>query len=379
MAGRKNALMSRVGIKQVVRFSDFFVDDTKRGMKIPQSNYASHGRNPIIDQGDNEVAGYSDLDDGLYTTVPVVVFGDHTRIVKYVDQPFFIGADGVKILKPKNGVNPLYAFYALKTAHIDSLGYSRHFKLVKELTFVLPALPEQKRIAAELDKICELKKNAETRLEKLDLLVKSRFVEMFGDGKYPEVTIESLAAQEKNAFKAGPFGSALKKEFYVESGYKIYGQEQVIAGDVNYGDYYVDEAKYKSLENCKVQEGDVLVSLVGTYGKTLVIPHLFQQGIINPRLIKLTFDKKRILPVYFQHFFSLDSTRDMLDRNCHGCTMGVLNLGIIKALRIPLPPLALQREFAAFVEKVDKLKDVTKKSVEQMDTLYRAKLQEYFG
>ncbi len=248
-----------------------------------------------------------------------------------------------------------------------------------DLQIPLPSLPEQKRIAATLDRICELKKNAETRLAKLDLLVKSRFVEMFGEGKYPEVTIESLAAHEKNAFKAGPFGSSLKKEFYVESGYKIYGQEQVISGDANYGNYYIDEAKYKTLESCKIQEGDVLVSLVGTYGKTLVIPHSFRPGIINPRLIKLTFDKERISPIYFQQFFSLDSTRDMLDRNCHGCTMGVLNLGIIKALKIPLPPLALQREFAAFVEKVEKLKEIAKRSAEQMDVLYRSKLQEYFG
>ena len=250
---------------------------------------------------------------------------------------------------------------------------------VLDMMIPLPPLPEQKRIAATLDKICELKKNAETRLAKLDLTVKSRFVEMFGEGKYPEVTIESLAAHEKNAFKAGPFGSSLKKEFYVESGYKIYGQEQVISGDANYGNYYIDEAKYKTLESCKIQEGDVLVSLVGTYGKTLVIPHSFRPGIINPRLIKLTFDKERISPIYFQQFFSLDSTRDMLDRNCHGCTMGVLNLGIIKALKIPLPPLALQREFAAFVEKVEKLKEIAKRSAEQMDVLYRSKLQEYFG
>ncbi len=117
--------------KRIVRFADFFFDDTKSGLKIPQGEYASGGKHVIIDQGDNEIAGFSDRDDGLYKSVPVVVFGDHTRIVKYVDRPFFVGADGVKILKPKDRVNPLYAFYALKAAHIESLGYSRHFKLIQ--------------------------------------------------------------------------------------------------------------------------------------------------------------------------------------------------------------------------------------------------------
>ena len=123
----------------------------------------------------------------------------------------------------------------------------------------------------------------------------------------------------------------------------------------------------------------VLVSLVGTYGKALIMPDDFHPGIINPRLLKLTFDKNLMLPRFFQEYFSLDSTRRLLDRSCHGCTMGVLNLGIVKNLQIPLPPLALQREFAAFVAEVDKSKLTLSETVATLDQLYRAKLQEYFG
>ena len=123
----------------------------------------------------------------------------------------------------------------------------------------------------------------------------------------------------------------------------------------------------------------VLVSLVGTYGKALIMPDDFHPGIINPRLLKLTFDKNLMLPRFFQEYFSLDSTRRLLDRSCHGCTMGVLNLGIVKNLQIPLPPLALQREFAAFVAEVDKSKLTLSETVATLDQLDRAKLQEYFG
>ena len=110
------------------------------------------------------------------------------------------------------------------------------------------------------------------------------------DPGWPMVEIGQIAAQQKHSIKAGPFGSALKKESYVPAGYKIYGQEQVIRGDTAYGDYYINEEKYLELESCKVQAGDVLISLVGTYGKTLIVSHDHEPGIINPRLISTLYE-----------------------------------------------------------------------------------------
>ena len=86
--------------------------------------------------------------------------------------------------------------------------------------------------------------------------------------------LERLAQAKSNALKAGPFGSALKKSYYVPQCYKIYGQEQVLRGDAHYGDYYVDEKRYRDLESCKVAPGDILVSLVGTIGQVLILPRI---------------------------------------------------------------------------------------------------------
>ena len=199
------------------------------------------------------------------------------------------------------------------------------------------------------------------QLAKLNRLASSRFIELFGDPVanpqgWTIRKIKDISAKKKNALKAGPFGSALKKEFYCSCGYKIYGQEQVINEDVNFGDYYISQEKYDELKSCAIQAKDVLISLVGTYGKTLVIPDNFQPGIINPRLVKITFDHSLINVVYFQAYFSSESLKAYLDAQTHGCTMGVLNLGIVSNLPIPLPPLALQNKFAAFIEQLDKSK-----------------------
>lgn len=201
------------------------------------------------------------------------------------------------------------------------------------LPFYLPPYEKQCEIAEVLDKVTSLISLRKQQLAKLDELVKARFVEMFGDPinnpmKWIISKIEDITAQEKNALKAGPFGSALKKEFYVRSGYKIYGQEQVICGDASFGDYYIDEEKYKELKNCAVQAGDILISLVGTYGKTLIMPDNYEAGIINPRLMKITLNKNKVTPIYFKYYFESNALKASMDANTHGGTMGILNHGI---------------------------------------------------
>ena len=260
----------------------------------------------------------------------------------------------------------------IKNEHIDNLD----IQLVDE--------KERREIITILNELNMLISLRKQQLFKLDELVKARFVEMFGDPinnpmKWIVSKTEDIAAQEKNALKAGPFGSALKKEFYVKSGYKIYGQEQVICGDASFGDYYIDEEKYKELKNCAIQAGDILISLVGTYGKTLIMPDNYEAGIINPRLMKITLNKNKVTPIYFKYYFESNALKASMDANTHGGTMGILNLGIIRQMKIQVPPLSLQNQFAAFVERVDQQKQTVQQSLEKLELMKKALMQEYFG
>lgn len=294
-------------------------------------------------------------------------------------------------LAPKDSIDKDYLFYFMPIA-LKRIEEKTPFVTVKHLSakelnkIEIPVLPleEQRKIAETLSKVDELIAFREQQLAKLDELVKSQFTEMFGDPinnpmKWIVSKIEDIAAQEKNALKAGPFGSALKKEFYVRSGYKIYGQEQVICGDASFGDYYIDEEKYKELKNCAVQAGDILISLVGTYGKTLIMPDNYEAGIINPRLMKITLNKNKVTPIYFKYYFESNALKASMDANTHGGTMGILNLGIIRQMKIQVPPLSLQNQFAAFVERVDQQKQTVQQSLEKLELLKKALMQEYFG
>ena len=157
------------------------------------------------------------------------------------------------------------------------------------------------------------------------------------------VGVAELVANVPHSFKAGPFGSTLKKECYVPTGYKVYGQEQVIRGDAHFGDYYIDEEKYRELENCSVQAGDVLVSLVGTYGKTLIIPDEHEPGIINPRLVKITLDRQKMVPEFLSCLLAQDFTVSQMQAVSHGGTMNILSMQTLKRLRLPAPPVETQQ------------------------------------
>jgi len=120
--------------------------------KLQTQDYRPSGRYPIIDQGQTRIAGWTDDQSGLIAqNLPVVVFGDHTRALKFVDFPFVRGADGTQVLKPKAGIDPLFFYYALRAIELPSRGYNRHFKALKEKEIEFPEEPEQLDIGRALN------------------------------------------------------------------------------------------------------------------------------------------------------------------------------------------------------------------------------------
>lgn len=197
------------------------------------------------------------------------------------------------------------------------------------------------------------------------------------------VFITDLAEKEKNALKAGPFGSSLKKEFYTPTGYKIYGQEQVISDNPFYGDYYVSEEKYKELFSCRVKPLDILISLVGTVGKVLLLPQNCEEGIINPRLIKISLNKDIYLPQFFKYYFESSYVKSFYKAETRGTTMDVLNLGIIKTIPFPKPSLKEQHQIVQEIESrlsvADKMEESILESLQKAEALRQSILKKAFS
>ena len=108
--------------------------------------------------------------------------------------------------------------------------------------------------------------------------------------------------------------------------------QETARGDANFGDYYIDDEKYRELEKCKVQAGDVLVSLVGTYGKTMIVPEEHEPGIINPRLVKITLDRQKMTPEFLVNVFTQEQTVAQMQSVSHGGTMNILGMQTLKQL-----------------------------------------------
>ena len=173
--------------------------------KIQRKDFLREGVFPIVSQEESFVNGFWDDEADLFKVAfPVVVFGDHTKVLKYIDFDFVLGADGVKVLQPKPFLLPKYFYYHLQTANLDSLGYARHYKLLKELKIAYPAKPEQKRIVTLLDEafahISTAKANAEQNLQNARAVFDSHLQSAFsqrGDG-WVMSTLDRLAANLDN-------------------------------------------------------------------------------------------------------------------------------------------------------------------------------------
>jgi type I restriction enzyme S subunit len=263
----------------------------------------------------------------------------------------------------------------------------------------IPPLLEQQAIVAKieelfssLDKGIENLKTAQQQLKVYrQAVLKWAFEgkltnENVVEGELPKgwkwVLITDLIEKNKHALKAGPFGSSLKKEFYVKEGYKIYGQEQVINDNPYYGDYYVNEDKYQELSSNKVKPFDVLISLVGTVGKVLILPEDCSNGIINPRLIKISLDFNIYLPKFFKYYFESSTVKSFYSSKAQGTTMDVLNLSIIKTIYFPLCSLPEQHLIVSEIESrlsvCDKIEESIEQSLKQSEALRQSILKKAF-
>ena len=354
-------------------FDEVFEDVTKLGVKMKTDEYHPIGKYQIIDQGQEAVAGYSDLEDGVFGNVPAIVFGDHTRIVKYVDQPFFLGADGVKVLRSRfKDANYRYLYYALKSVKIPNTGYNRHFKWLKEAKIYYPNSEEQSKIVSILDGISSVIEHRQQELKKLDELVKARFVELFGDLKsnpmeWPIVPFTEFAKidgnmttdYEKYADYPHIGIDSIEKGTGALKGYRTVREDGVISGKYIFTPQHIIYSKIRpNLNKVALPDFEGLCS-ADAY------PILPNHSNCNRVFLAIALRSE-----YFLEYILQFSSRTNLPK---------VNRKEITGFRMPLPPLKLQEQFAAFVEQTDKSKVVVQKALDEAQTLFDSLMQEYFG
>ena len=369
-------------------FTDVFEDVTKQGCKIPTSDYHETGMYPIIDQGQSAIAGYTDETDGLFTDVPAIIFGDHTRVLKYVDAPCFLGADGVKLLKAKiQNPNYKYLYYVLSSANIPNTGYNRHFKWLKEVEIPLHSEVEQQNIVDTLDKISELIALRKEQLAKLDQLIKSRFIELFGDpvDNPKNHLVKSLQELIDMGYityhlDGNHGGDYPRSEEFVDSGVPYIGANSIVNGEIDFS-----MAKYLTAERAgKLRKGiaqneDVLFAHNATVGPTVVLHTTEPKVILSTSLTAYRCNKSQLLPNYLRTYMLSDGFIRQYSAEMKQTTRNQVPITAQKKYLFLVPPIAEQEQFAAFVEQTDKSKLAIQQSLEKLELLKKSLMQEYFG
>lgn len=356
------------------KFSEFYVDVTKDATKIPQEQYLAAGRYPIIDQGQKSIAGMWDNPDGLYEKVPAIVFGDHTRTIKYVDTPFFIGADGVKVLRPvQAGDNVKYLFYVLQAARIPNLGYSRHFKVVKELKIRMYPRKKQDEIVRVLEQIDSLLEQRQNEILLMDQLVKSRFIEIVNE-KQPIKTAEEVCSVIIDCPHSTPR--------YDEAAliYPSIRTSEIRNGEIDWSSMkYVGENEYyERTKRLTPQPGDIVYAREGTYGDCVILP-VGYSFCLGQRTMLFRPDGVICNSIYLHQALRSDDVKRQANESNAGSTVPHVNVADAKKFSFPLPSIAVQSRFAAFVAEVDKSKLAVKQSLEKLETLKKSLMQQYFG
>jgi type I restriction enzyme S subunit len=165
------------------------------------------------------------------------------------------------------------------------------------------------------------------------------------------ITVEELAKHEKNSIRRGPFGSAVKKAYFVPTGYKIYEQQNVIHQDFLLGNYFIDEKRFQELKDFQITPGDLLITGAGTIGKIAVVPNDIRPGIINQALLKLSLNRELIDINFFIYYFEM-KLREFLIAKTRGSAMqNISSVRDLKVMDFPLPPLDEQRRIVAEVER----------------------------
>ena len=281
-----------------------------------------------------------------------------------------------------------YLWHALsgKVDELNSKGTGSTFKAINKKTLSeteipLPPIDEQRKIAAILDKVSDLIAKRQQQLDKLDEMIKARFMEIFGDSE----------TNTKN-WRVLP----MSKICSVGSSKRIYQSEQsssgvpfwrisdltslITTGTVT-PELYIPEERYKELktQGQVPAPGDILITSRGTLGQCYIVKvndrFYFQDGMIS----WLSGYMDGVTPLYISYLFTMPGFRKQIDSMQAGSTVAYLSITMIKKLKVMLPDIESQQQFASFVSKTEKTKTTISRSLEKLETLKKALMQEYFG
>jgi type I restriction enzyme S subunit len=256
---------------------------------------------------------------------------------------------------------------------------------LNQIEILLPPLPEQKRIAEILDKADALRTKRREAIAKLDTLLQSLFLDMFGDPvtnpKGWKTGSIDLVVKERSDVRCGPFGTQLKVDELVDEGIPLYGIENVHNGQfkpkVN---KFLTNAKAEELKSFDVKPGDVLVTRMGTIGRACVVPEEISDSRFSYHLFRIRPDRSKCLPGFLASTIARSGTfQSQLKTLAHGAIMSGLSTGNLREVKFLLPPVDEQAEYLKRILKIEEYLGLAEGGLQKLDMLFASLQHQLFS
>lgn len=365
-------------------FSEVVTDATSKFKKIKASDYKAQGQYKIIDQGKKPIAGYTE-DASLVNAqlLPILIFGDHTRVLKYEDEPIALGADGAKALWINSDLAiPRYVYYYLRSIEIKEAGYSRHFKFLKEIEIPIPfndGAPDfdyQIRTAHLLGKVEGLIAQRKQHLQQFDDLLMSVFLEMFGDPVRNEKGWDKPDLKAFGKISTGNTPPRSEPENY-DDVFIEWIKTDNITGDAVFVTPSTEHLSEVGARRARtVTNGALLVACIAGSVESIGRAALTDRTVSFNQQINAIQPSQDVNPLYLYGLFKL--SRSYIQSHATKGMKKILTKGDFEQITMIKPPLDLQNQFAVIAIKIEGIKSRYQKSLTDLEVLYGGLSQKAF-
>ena len=368
-----------------VRLGDILLIQKKS--KIKASDGIENGIYPFFTCSNDIVRTYN----SAQYKGPALIFGTGGKAsVHFCDTEFSTSTDCLTYYPVSSEINlDLVNQYIQSNIYLLENGFKgaglKHVSrdYIANIEINLPDIKTQDYIVQKLNKAKNIISNSKKLLTKYDLLIKSRFIEMFGDPVlnpmgWEEVKITELC-KNPDDIKCGPFGTQLSKDEYQKDGVPVFGIPQINSSFRVLPIDFLANSKAEKLDAYSLICGDIAMSRKGNVGKCAIYSGK-EKGIIHSDVVRLRVDNTVCNSIYLMNQLHISpKVETQISNVSSGAIMAGINVTKMKNIIVYNPPLSLQNDFAAFVQQIDKSKFTVQKSLEKAETLYKSLMQEYFA
>ena len=362
------------------------IEKVTYGNKIQRTEYLDKGMFPVVSQESKLINGFWNNEEDLYIVKqPVIVFGDHTRILKFIDFSFVLGADGTKIIKPKSFIDSKFFYYFLEANPIQSKGYSRHYRFLKELKIIVPPLATQQKTVAKLDalfaEIDIAKASAGANAKNAETLFQSYLTGIYEHDRegWNKKKISEIAKIKGG--KRVPKGYELKNQVtpYVYLRVTNFSEN----GDIDTTDLrYVGSEVWTGIKNYIINSEDLYVSIAGTIGRTGMVSEQLSGSLLTENACRLVFNND-ISNRFVYYFTKSSSFISQTVEQTRTTAQPKLALSRLGEITLAIPSLEEQLEINKKLDFITTQISIYKNSYEQkiieLNALKQAILQKAFS